>query len=350
MAAFHILTQYIWPDAAPTGLYAEHLATRLHEQGCDVRLVGGQGNYRTLGRDKPPLPVLHLEHYQGRRGNLAQTFIDYASVKRGFAHYIDNFVRSEDVVIVTSAPPNTVQLASCIKRRAARAIYWLQDYYPELIRGIREYPASLRRAFSRYWDGQLLQWDRVVKIGANLAGPTHNSVVIRNWPTIAFEKVAAPESKTALYSGNLGYGHDVSLLVAACERLRDEGYKIDIRADGRGVQQLPMWLKAQPLHRDAELLKNDLNRREVHLVAAHPKIQRAVFPSKIWNSLALGRRLVCTGFAGEMAAELAAARVAPFEQHLDQWTQLVLGLDACVESLPTPQVVPHRELATVGVA
>jgi len=26
MATFHILTQYIWPDAAPTGLYAEHLA------------------------------------------------------------------------------------------------------------------------------------------------------------------------------------------------------------------------------------------------------------------------------------------------------------------------------------
>ena len=84
MATFHILTQYIWPDAAPTGLYAEHLATRLHEQGCDVRLVGGKGDYRTLGREKPPVPILHLEHYHGRRGNLAQTFIEYASVKRAF--------------------------------------------------------------------------------------------------------------------------------------------------------------------------------------------------------------------------------------------------------------------------
>jgi len=46
MATFHILTQYVWPDAAPTGLYAEHLATRLHQNGCDVRLVGGNGNYR----------------------------------------------------------------------------------------------------------------------------------------------------------------------------------------------------------------------------------------------------------------------------------------------------------------
>src|SRR3981081_2747626 len=104
MPTYHILTQYIWPDAAPTGLYAEQLATRLHEQGCDVRLVGGQGNYRTLGRDKPPAPILHLEHYQGRRGNLGQTFVEYASVKRAFQRYIDNVVKNGDVVVVTSAP------------------------------------------------------------------------------------------------------------------------------------------------------------------------------------------------------------------------------------------------------
>ena len=325
MTTFHILTQYIWPDAAPTGLYAEHLATRLHERGCDVRLVGGQGNYRTLGRNKPPVAIFHLEHYQGRRGNLAQTFVEYASVKRAFAGYIDAFVRPGDVVVVTSAPPNTVQLATDIKRRGAHAIYWLQDYYPELVRGIREYPISVRRVFSRFWDSQLSQWDRVIKIGANLAGPSRNSVVIRNWPTFEFEKMSAPEPRTAIYSGNLGYGHDVGLLVAACEQLREGGYKIDIRTDGRGARQLPAWLKAQPLHGDPQRLKEDLLRHEVHLIAAHPKIRRAVFPSKIWNSIALGRRLVCTGFAGEMAAELDAAMRAPFESHLDQWVDLILS-------------------------
>src|SRR5260370_41078929 len=123
MATFHILTQYIWPDAAPTGLYAEHLATRLHEQGCDVRLVGGQGSYRTLGRNKPTVPILHLEHYQGRRGNLAQTFVEYAAVKRPFANYIDKFVMPGAAVVATSARPNTVQRANRIKRRAATAIH-----------------------------------------------------------------------------------------------------------------------------------------------------------------------------------------------------------------------------------
>ena len=48
---------------------------------------------------------------------------------------------------------------------------------------------------------------------------------------------------------------------------------------------------ATALRRSARL-KEDLIRREVHLIAAHLNIPRAVFPSKIWNSIALERGLV----------------------------------------------------------
>ena len=86
-----------------------------------------------------------------------------------------------------------------------------------------------------------------------------------------FEKSISIEPGTALYSGNLGYGHDVACLVATCEQLRDTGYRITMRADGRGGAQLPAWLKVQPLHVDPEKLKQDLLRHEVHLIAGHPK-------------------------------------------------------------------------------
>ncbi len=135
MATIHILTQYVWPDAAPTGLYAEQLAERLHRDGFDVRLVGGRGGYRALHRPKPQAEIVYLAHRQGRRGNLQQTFVEYAAVTRAFRGYIDRSVRTHDVVIVSSAPPNTIGLAKAIHRRGARAVYWLQDYYPELIRG-----------------------------------------------------------------------------------------------------------------------------------------------------------------------------------------------------------------------
>ncbi|MEP6937394.1 MAG: hypothetical protein ABI871_04930, partial [Chthoniobacterales bacterium] len=297
MATVHILSQYIWPDAAPTGWYAEQLAIRLGELGCRVRLIGGKGAYRELQRAQPDVAITHLDHWRGRRGNLLETFVEYASVTRAFENYIIGEVGAGDVVIVTSAPPNTVRLAHSIERRGARSVYWLQDYYPELIRGLRDYPVMLRRSFRRLWDRKLARWDSVVKIAANLGGPESNSSVIRLWPTLQFDQTIAPEPRTALYSGNLGYGHHVGLLVEACEKLRDDGFRISIRADGPGVRRLPGWLKAEPLIGNSEEFREALLRHKVHLVAAHPGITQAVFPSKIWNSLAAHRRIICTGFA-----------------------------------------------------
>ncbi|HEY1770737.1 MAG TPA: hypothetical protein VGG02_10840 [Chthoniobacterales bacterium] len=341
MATVHLLSQYIWPDAAPTGIYAEQLAARLTSEGCDVILVGGRGGYRAQHRSQPVERLIHLDHYQGRRGNLAQTFAEYASVARALRTYIERFVRQGDLVIVTSAPPNTVSLARAIRRRGARSIYWLQDYYPELVRGLREYPAPLRKIFRRHWDGRLARWDRVVKIGANLGGPAQNSVVIRNWPTLDFDRSIAPEPRTAIYSGNLGFGHDIPLLIAGCEQLRAAGYRVTIRSDGRGAAHLPAWLKSAPLESDPEQLRADLLRHEVHIVAANPKITQAIFPSKIWNSLGANREIFCTGFAGEMLGELEAAKRARFAEHIEQWVQLVLSLgDFRVE-----ESVPEREFA-----
>jgi colanic acid biosynthesis glycosyl transferase WcaI len=329
MATVHLLTQYIWPDAAPTGLYAEQLAARLEKNGADVRLIGGQGGYRAQLRSRPVEQLVYLDHYKGRRGHLRQTFAEYASVTRAFRAYIDKCVRPEDVVIVTSAPPNTVMLAETIRRRGACAIYWLQDYYPELVRGLHEYPSPLRKAFRRFWDSKLARWDRVVKIGENLGGPRENAVVIRNWPTLSFDEQISAEPGTAIYSGNLGFGHDIALLVDACEKLRLAGYRITMRCDGRGVHRLPGWLRPEPLQNDPAKLQRDLFRHEIHLVAAHPKITEAIFPSKIWNSLAARRELICTGFAGAMTEELRLSRQAPFERHLPQWLDLLqpaLGL------------------------
>jgi hypothetical protein len=341
MATFHFLSQYIWPDGGPDGILAEQLAVHLHEKlGHDVRLVGGTGTYRRSGRLRPQIPLVQLDHYHARRGNLVGTFAQYCAVSRAFRQYIEESVRPDDVAIVTSAPPTTVSLAMAIKRRGARAIYWLQDYYPEIVRGIYDYPAAMRAALCAYWDKNLQQWDRVVKSASNLGRDLKNAIVIRNWPTLQFQQSIDPEPKTALYSGNLGYGHDVDLLVESCERLRDDGYTINIRADGRGVALLPAWLKAKPLHANPNLLREALLHHEVHLIAAHPKIQHAIFPSKIWNSIAARRRLVCTGFIGAMREELELSKSAPFDRHLEQWAHLLATIPEVAPSASAAQLEP----------
>ena len=342
MATFHFLSQYIWPDGGPDGILAEQLASHLHEKlGHEVRLVGGTGTYRCSGRPRPQVPLVHLKHYRAPRGNLVAVFAQYCAVSRAFRQYIEESIRPDDVAIVTSAPPTTVSLAKSIKRRGARAIYWLQDYYPEIVRGIYDYPAAIRAALCAHWDKNLQQWDRVVKSAGNLGRELKNATVIRNWPTLQFEQSIDPEPGTALYSGNLGYGHDVDLLVESCERLRDDGFTIDIFADGRGVSLLPAWLKAKPLHANPDLLREDLLHHEVHLIAAHPKIQHAIFPSKIWNSIAARRRLICTGFTGAMLEELELAKSAPFDRHLEQWAHLL----ETAQNDEQPDSVAHLEPA-----
>ena len=84
---------------------------------------------------------------------------------------------------MTSAPPNTVTLAPLVRERRAVSIYWLQDYYPEILRGLRDYPNAIRNALSTIGIGPLHRWDHVIKIAANLGYSGKNSKVIRNWPT-----------------------------------------------------------------------------------------------------------------------------------------------------------------------
>jgi len=270
-----------------------------------------------------------LPHFEGRRGSHLSTIREYFSVHDAFARYIKTSVRAGDVVIVSSAPPTTLSLAKDIRRVEAASIYWLQDYYPELIRGVWDYPAFLRLPLRTYWSRQLAKWDRVVKVAGNICGEGENVTTIRNWPTIAFpEKPLAFEPKTALYAGNLGYGHHLPSFVEKCRELRDAGYELRIHADGPGAAELPDWLSSRGAFASEEELSHALQSTEIHLVAGHPDIQTAVFPSKIWNSLALGKNIVTTGFAGLMAEEIITIKSSHASRELESWHELLSNFQA----------------------
>jgi hypothetical protein len=65
---------------------------------------------------------------------------------------------------------------------------------------------------------------------------------------------------------------------------------------------------------------------EVHLVAVHPAIPEAVFPSKFWNARATGRTVLFSGLAGEMEEERLAAEAADYRRHLPDFTDFLGGL------------------------
>ncbi len=322
----HVLSQYLWPDDAPTGIYAEQLADAVARAGVAVRLVGGTGTYRAGERRAPATAIERVAHREGRRGNLVSTAREYDSVRRAFASEITRSVSRGDVVVVTSAPPTTIGLIRQIHAKGARGVYWLQDFYPELIRGVVDFPPALRRSFSAAWRERLARWDVVVKAAGNLGYHGENARVIRNWPTLELGEPRPFRPRTALYSGNLGWGHDLPTFLALCERLRGEGFEITVQGDGPGLARLPAWIRMGPaLKKPGDLVRAYWD-AEVHLVAGHPVIPEAVFPSKYWNARATGRRVLFSGMAGAMEVERTAAEAADYRRHLPDFTDFLGGL------------------------
>ncbi len=80
---------------------------------------------------------------------------EYESVREAFGRYIRSHVAANDVVVVTSAPPTTLFLHRAIRSRRAIGVYWLQDYYPQLIRAVWDAPARAARLLDRLWRREL---------------------------------------------------------------------------------------------------------------------------------------------------------------------------------------------------
>jgi hypothetical protein len=320
----HVLTQFAWPDDAPTGIYSEQLADALGAAGVRVRLACGVGTYRVGTRPAPRTPIERLPHGIGRRESLLSVAIEFDRVRRCFSRYLATQVQAGDTVVLSSAPPTTLRLHRLIHSRGARGIYWLQDFYPELIRPIWDPPAAVRQRLRSFWIGELGRWDLVIKAAGNLDYDGSNAVVVRNWPTLDLGSPRLPRPKTALYSGNLGWIHHLGSFLTLCDQIRADGFEVTVRGDGPGMTRLPTWIRTAPPLASVDELIDSYWSAEVHLVAGDPRFPGAVFPSKFWNALATGRRVLASGFAPPMLAELQASREADFTMHLPALVDLVL--------------------------
>ena len=327
-ATVHVLSQYAWPDDAPTGIYAEQLADSLASAGVAVRLVARPGivsqgaapGPRDIDRPRRPLrrppwgAHLHGQRIRVRARRFPLVHPGTRQVERRRRHH----ERPTHHAVPWQGHPFAGRdwsllaaglLPAADSRRLGRS-------------------AGLVRLLDRAWRRQLGAWAHVVKAAGNLGYSGANAIVIRNWPTLELGPPAAPRPRTALYSGNLGWGHDLAAFVEVCRTLRDKGYEITVRGDGPGVGRLPEWIRTSPpFENPAELVRSYWN-AEVHLVAGHPRFPEAIFPSKFWNAHATGRPVLASGFTGAMAEELETARQADFRTHLPRLAEFVLAVRA----------------------
>lgn len=326
MSKIHIINQYIWPDGSPVCLISEQLAVYLTLQGVPLVMVGGAGEYRPSSRPRPAITFVSLPTQALPRHNALQILREYVSVFRTFRRYVKQSVEPGDTVLITSSPFLNVLLRRFVPK-SVTVIFWLFDYFPASIYSLN-LPKSLFRAIKHWWDGELKKYDSVIKISTNLGYFGDNAVVYRQWPMIAIEPnpTIIPQKK-ALYTGNLGIAHDVESLVVECEKLRDEGYEINFHADGPGLDKLPDWLKKRShgVFKNADDLICALHEHEVHLVTGTLGTEELSFPSKTWNSIASGRRVIGCGFTGMMLEEFSQSVKADYKRHLPELAAFVIG-------------------------
>lgn len=141
---------------------------------------------------------------------------------------------------------------------------------------------------------------------------------------IAPNPAIVPE-KAALYTGNLGITHDVDALVKECEQLQKSGYQINFHADGPGMEKLPDSLKklSKGVFKDTPSLVQALYDHEIHLITGTVDTDESSFPSKIWNSLASGRRVIACGFSGKMKEEFDYIMASDYKTHLPDFAGFI---------------------------
>jgi len=133
-------------------------------------------------------------------------------------------------------------------------------------------------------------------------------VLIRNYELgIRNEESAAKSAKNtkvvAMYSGNLGLGHDLETFVCAAELLASmAGFKMVFVGGGKGRVPLERMVREKGLQnvhfeepQPLEHLSESLAAGDIHLVSQKPGTQGLLVPSKIYGILAAGRPIVYVG-------------------------------------------------------
>lgn len=234
-----LVNLYFPPSTAPTGILLESLARRLDADGYDVRVLTGRSQYN---RGEP----LSARRYTGSvRALLTFPFAPRRAIGRllswltffaSLAGYVLTHRLPDKVVMMTTPPflPALFAARNLVTRRPAELILWNQDTYPDVFAAV-----GLVRVASRAYRflEALQQWGitrlaRVIALDAAMAARLSRYgapevVVIPNWeapggagrltdlnPDIAhmLQDARRRFRRLVLYSGNYGWGHDLTLL------------------------------------------------------------------------------------------------------------------------------------------
>jgi len=329
------INQFYAPDHAATSQLLTELCEDLARAGDEVTVIASRGTY--LGGEK----LLAAEIRAGVRVVRPwATSLGKATVARRLADYLSFWSTAvaraaaearPDVMLVLSSPPMIAAGGVLVAGlRGVPIVTWVQDVYPDVAVAFgvisAKHPAAtgfavLQRATYR-------AARRVVALSAGMAerleaqGAARERLrVIPNWADgRALRPLAHADNPfrrehdlegrfVAMYSGNLGVGHDVATFIGAARLLAKRRPEVLLLFIGDGSRRAEAEELARGLgnvrflgYQPYAALRQSLSAADVHLISLREGLEGLLVPSKLYGALASGRPVL---YVGPRACEVA---------------------------------------------
>ena len=329
------INQFYHPDHAATSQLLTQLCEDLVAAGDEVTVIASRGAYLGGGGLPARETVSGVEVVRAwatslGKGSITRRLGDYGSF---WVSAVASAVaqRRPDVIVALTTPPMIAAGAAAVAAaRGVPLVAWVQDVYPEVAVAFGVFPAQspIARGFGLLARATHARSRFSVALSDGMAarletqGQRRERIrVIQNWSdgealrplpqaARAFRAEHGLEGRfVAMYSGNIGVGHDVETLVAAARRL--DGSRPDVRFVfvGEGGRREEAERLARGLgnvrflpHQPYESLAASLSAADVHLASLRTGLEGLLVPSKLYGVLAVGRPLF---YVGPPACELA---------------------------------------------
>lgn len=326
----HVLAvnQFYAPDHSATSQLLTELCEDLVAGGDKVTVVASRGTYLGGGR----LPAREcLRGVEVRRpwatsfgkGGIPQRLADYGSFGASALGELVRVERPDVLLSLTTPPMLAVGAAAVARARGIPLVTWIQDVYPEVAvafgllgqahpvtRALRLAAKASHRAASR---GVVLSEGMAARVLAQ--GQDRSRLrVIQNWSDGAAIAPVAPHENpfrrahgledrfVAMYSGNLGAGHELLPFVEAARRLESAVPELVFAFVGDGVRRAEAERAAAGLtnvrffpYQPRERLSESLSAADLHLASLQAGLEGLLVPSKLYGVLAAGRPLLYLG-------------------------------------------------------
>jgi len=332
------LNRFYWPDVAATGQMLADLAEDLAAAGWDVRVVTSRSVYGGAGASLPRdethngVRIHRVRTTRFGQQSIAGRLGDYLAYLCGALFEALRGARPDMIVAMTDPPVTVAVAALAAMLRGTRAVYWVQDVYPQIA---AELGVVRRGSLAYRWSLAIARWAHARCAAVITQGPMMTRVLVAsgapaartrhvaNWadadailpiapadnPFIAAHGLAG--QFVVLYSGNAGRGHTFDALIDAMDRLRDESGLSFVFIGGG--QQLPA-IRAEAARRrlpnvtfmdyvPRAALAQSLSAANVSIVTERPEVAGLLLPSKTFGIMASGRPIL---FIGSVDSDVAS--------------------------------------------